>query len=118
MVNIMSHKKFLIIIISAAAVVLSCAIYARFPIVESESELSTAEKSAVRAVALEYNRKFSFPVKISVTKREEDGKVILFAHAEYAFGRAGFNYILVDSGNGFENTGEMESDPVNNPFGW
>ena len=118
MVNIMSRKKFLIIIIAAAAVVTSRAIYAHFPIVESESKLSAAEKSAVRAVALEYNRAFSFPVKISVTRREEDGKVILSSHAEYAFGRAGFNYILVDSGSGFENTGEMESDPVNNPFGW
>ena len=118
MVNIMSRKKFLIIIISAAAIVTSCAIYAHFPIVESESKLSAAEKSAVRAVALEYNREFSFPVKISVTRREEDGRVILSAHADYAFGRVGFNYTLADSGNGFENTGEMESDPVNNPFGW
>lgn len=108
--------------IAFAAVLLtvcvSCAVWVHFPPVISEAKLTSAEKSAVRAVALEYNRKFSFPVRITVHRSLENGEVRLFAHADYAFGRVGFNYILRDSGEEFVNTGEMEADPRNNPFGW
>ena len=108
--------------IAFAAVLLiicaSCAVWAHFPPVISEAKLTSTEKSAVRAVALEYNRSFSFPVRITVNRSLENGEVRLFAHADYAFSRVGFNYTLMDSGEGFVNTGEMEADPRGNPFGW
>lgn len=112
-------KKSSIVFASVTLIIcMSCAVWAHFPPVVSEAKLTSAEKSAVRAVALEYNRSFSFPVKITVHRSLENGAVNLFAHADYAFGRVGFNYILMDSGEGFVNTGEMEADPCGNPFGW
>ncbi len=111
-------KKAIVFAAIALIICVSCAVWAHFPPVISEAKLSSAEKSAVRAVALEYNRKFSFPVRITVHRSLENGEVKLFAHADYAFGRVGFNYSLSDSGKGFVNTGEMEADPCNNPFGW
>lgn len=111
-------KKAIVFAAIALIVCVSCAIWAHFPPVVSEAKLTSAEKSAVRAVALEYNRKFSFPVRITVHRSLENGAVNLDAHADYAFGRVGFSYSLRDSGKGFVNTGEMEADPCGNPFGW
>ena len=112
-------KKSSIVFASVTLIIcVSCAVWAHFPPIVSEAKLSSAEKSAVRAVALKYNRKFSFPVRITVHRSLENGEVKLFAHADYAFGRVGFNYSLSDSGKGFVNTGEMEADPCNNPFWW
>ena len=112
-------KKTLIFIVSFTLLVcVTCAVWARFPPVVSETKLTYAEKSAVRAAALEFNRKFSFPVRITVHRYLENGEVNLFAHADYAFGRRGMSYALKASDKGFINTGELESDPCHNPFGW